>query len=146
MIMKKITKRKSPKIKINNHIKAFGEEQNGVITINKKKHRGDKAEEADTLYHELLHAKHPKMTEKETYKKTRKAMKEMSYAEKEKLAAKVRNKKIHYSSGSLKRKFKMGRGNVEPGAFLKKFNETKHQKKSISQSPSLRRIAIDGMV
>ncbi len=70
------------------------------------------------------------MTEKETYQKTAKAMKEMTFAEKEKLAAKVRTKANHYKQGAIKRKFKMGRGTVEPGAYIKKMNESKVHKKT----------------
>ena len=62
---------KKPKIVINNKIRAYGTEDDktGVIEINKKKHKGDKAELRDTIAHELYHFKHPKATEKKTYKK-----------------------------------------------------------------------------
>lgn len=61
------------KIKINNHLKAYGQEDDktGQIEINVKKHKGNKAELADTIKHELLHQKHPKMHEKTVYKKTK---------------------------------------------------------------------------
>jgi hypothetical protein len=63
---------KKPKIKVNNHMKAYGTEDDrtGVIEINKKKHKGDKSELKDTIAHELYHFKHPKATEKKTYKST----------------------------------------------------------------------------
>lgn len=124
----------------------FGNEENGKIQVNIRKHKGNIGELADTVKHELYHAKHPKASEKKTYAITRKAMKEMSYVEKQKLAAKVRNKKTHYAQGALKRKFKMGNHKVEPGEFIKKFNETRRQKRSSSKSISLRRISIDGLV
>lgn len=74
-------------------------------------------------------------------------MKEMSYGEKEKLAAKVRNKKIHYKQGSLKRRYKMGRGKVEPGVLLQKFNESKtHMKNRSAKGISKQRLGIMGLV
>lgn len=125
----------------------FGNEDGGKIQVNVKKHKGNKAELADTIFHEKYHAKHPKASEKKTYAVTRKAMKEMTYAEKEKLAAKVRNKKIHYSQGSLKRRYKMGRGKVEPGVLLQKFNEAKSKKKTQSaQRISKQRLSVMGLV
>jgi hypothetical protein len=142
----KIPKRKKPKIVVDNHIRAFGEEEGGKIKINIKKHKGDKAELADTLVHEIYHAKHPKATEKVTYKVTKRAMKEMSYAEKEKLVAKVRNKKNHYSQGAFKRKFKMGRVHLKVGDLISRMNESRPSDKKINSKPSLRRIAIDGMI
>lgn len=114
----------------------FGNEENGKIEINVRKHKGDKAELADTVFHEEFHAKHPKASERTTYKKTRKVMKELSYAEKEKLAAKVRMKKIHYKLGAAKRRHKISRSDkVEPGDMIRKNNESKP-----------RRIAVLGLV
>lgn len=140
-------RKKKPSIVINNRLKEFGNEEGGRIQINVKKHRGDKAELADTIFHERYHAKHPKATEKETYKKTHKAMKEMSYAEKEKLVAKVRTKSNHYKQGVLKRKFKMGRGTVEPGTYLRKLNESKAMRKSEpSKVLSKERLGIMGLI
>ena len=136
--MKKLPKRK--KIVVDNHIKAFGEEEGGKIKINVAKHKGDKKELADTVFHESYHAKHPKATEKKTYKVTRKAMKTMPLSEKDKLVAKVKG--IHQKQGALKRKFKMGCGKVEPGAFLKKYKELKTMKKSGSNE----RLGIMGLV
>lgn len=63
---------KKRRIKVNNKLNAFGQEddQTGTIEINKKKHKGDKQELADTILHEITHAKHPKMKEKNVYKST----------------------------------------------------------------------------
>ncbi len=47
---------------------------------------------ADTIFHELYHVKHPKATEKTTYKKTRQAIKKMGRKAKQKLYAKFPNK------------------------------------------------------
>lgn len=43
-----------------------------VIEINVKTHKGDKAELASTIKHEMMHVAHPKMHEKTVYKKTAK--------------------------------------------------------------------------
>lgn len=66
-------KRKKLKIKVDNKIRAFGEEDDktGQIKINVRKHKGDKAELADTIKHELIHLRSPKMHEKTVYKKTK---------------------------------------------------------------------------
>lgn len=144
--MKTITKRKSQKVKlkVNNRIRAYGEQEGKTITINLRKHKNDTSEIADTLTHEMYHVKHPKATEKKTYKVTRTAMKEMTYAEKEKLAAKVRNKKIHYSEGALKRKFKMGRGSVAPGEY---FNKSKQPvRKSVKSKQGNFRAGVMGLI
>lgn len=67
------------KIKVNNKLRdklgtLYGETDTdtGKIQINKKAHKGDKKELASTVKHEMLHAKHPKMLEKNVYKKSRK--------------------------------------------------------------------------
>lgn len=56
--------------------------------ITKKAHKYP--EVADTIYHEIYHSKHPKATEKTTYKKTRFAMKKLGKKAKQKLYAKFR--------------------------------------------------------
>lgn len=122
MIMKKI------KFKIDNRMKAYGTEQGGLITINKKKHKGDKAELANTILHEKLHVKHPQAKEKTIQKKAKVATENMSYAEKAKLIAKIRMKNIHRKEGVLKKKFKMAPGQVEPGAYISKVNEANSKK------------------
>lgn len=139
----KLPKRKK-KIVVDNHMKAFGEEEGGKIKINVRKHKGDKEELADTVYHESYHARHPKATEKVTYKVTRRAMKTMPLSEKEKLVAKVKSN--HYKSGALKRKFKMGRVHHKAGDFITRMNESKSSEKQTNSKPSLRRVAIDGLV
>ena len=139
----KLPKRKK-KVVIDNHIKAFGEEEGGKIKINVRKHKGDKKELADTIVHESYHAKHPKATEKTTYKVTRKVMKNMPVSEQDKLVARV--KANHYKSGALKRKFKMGRVHHKAGDFITRMNESKSSEKQTNSKPSLRRIAIDGMI
>ena len=138
----KLPKRKK-KIVVDNHMKSFGEEEGGKIKVNIKKHHGDKKELADTLVHELYHAAHQKATEKTTYKVTRKVMKNMPVSEQDKLVARV--KANHYKSGALKRKFKMGRVHHKAGDFIERMNESKSSQKQ-TKKPSLRRIAIDGMI
>ena len=63
--------RKKPKFKIDNCLDAYGEEDDktGIIKVNVKKHKGDKQELANTIKHELMHNRHPKMKEKTVYKK-----------------------------------------------------------------------------
>jgi len=62
-----------------------------VIKINKKLHKERPLhkkrypELADSILHETLHAKHPQMTEKETYKKTHKMIKKIGKKGKQKL-------------------------------------------------------------
>ena len=77
-----------------------------IIKINKKLHKARKnhpswvkknldgtANLADTLYHETLHIKHPKMSEKKVRQKTAKAMKSMSKSQKSKLYGKFKKTK-----------------------------------------------------
>jgi len=139
----KLLKRKK-NIVVDNHIKSFGEEEGGKIKINVSKHKGDKKELADTVFHESYHAKHPKATEKVTYKVTRKAMKNMPESEQDKLVSRVKG--VHYREGALKRKFKMGRVHHKAGDFITRMNESKSSSKQTNSKPSLRRIAVDGMV
>lgn len=52
-----------------------------------------------------------------------------------------------YKMGALKRKFKTGRADVEPGTFISKLNAMKSVPKAeAAQSPSLRKTAFMGMV
>lgn len=112
------------KIGVNNKLKgALGQmdPKTNVVEINVKAHKGNRAELASTIKHELMHVKHPKMTEKEVYKKTAKT--KIPPMEQTQLISKLRNKKLHYKQGSLKRRFKMDRSEkVEPGTFLTKRN------------------------
>ena len=86
------------RIKINNKMKWLGTAEKdksskkfGLIEINKKKHKGDKAELASTIKHEIMHIKHPNMTEAEIYKKTRKT--KLADGEIKKLLKVIKNKK-----------------------------------------------------
>lgn len=81
-----------PKIRINNRLKgSWGETTTApgrrpVIEINIRKHRTDKFKKrytlkeaiADTLVHETMHAKRPRMHEKTVYRNTAKVMRKMS--------------------------------------------------------------------
>lgn len=118
-------KKKKAKIVVDNKMKgSYGEEDpnTGKIRINVKAHKGDKAELASTVKHELLHAKHPKMTEKEVYKRTAKT--KIPYAEQQKLLAKLRNKKINYKMGAAKRRFKI-KGKTRVGDLITNMNAQK---------------------
>lgn len=139
--------KKKPKIVINNKMKAFGQTdvKTKVVEINKKKHKGDKKQLADTIKHELYHVKHPKATEKQTYKNTGK-LENMSNSEQNKLIAKLRMKKINYKGGAMKRKLKM-KGDLKAGDMISKMNEQKRSNiKSNNQPISKERLAIMGMV
>lgn len=125
-----VKKKKKPSLVVDNKIKAYGEEQGGKIKINLSKHKGNKSEIADTVYHESYHAKHPKATEKVTYQKTHAAMKEMSYNEKVSLANKVKMKNNHYAQGAAKRKLGITRHEkMTPGSLISKMNEQKVAKR-----------------
>jgi hypothetical protein len=122
-------KNRKYKIVINNKLKAFGQTdtKTKLIEINKKKHKGDKKQLADTVKHEIFHAKHPKATEKTTYKKTdiHSKKEEMKFLAKLK---NVKRKKLNYKKGALKRKFKMKSFEpVEPGSFIRKSQDLKRQ-------------------
>lgn len=122
--------KKKVKLSVNNKLKGAlgaaefkkGNIPTGKIQINVKKHKGDRAELASTIKHELMHVKHPKMTEKEVYKRTAKT--KIAPAEQTQLIAKLRSKKLNYKTGALKRKFKMDKSeSVEPGTFINKAKE-----------------------
>ena len=95
---------KKPIIKVNNHLKGdWGTTdtppgKRPLIQINLKKHKEDpfkkrytyKQSVADTMVHELMHARHPRMTEKTVYKKTARKMRSVSKAEVEKLYNKIK--------------------------------------------------------
>lgn len=111
------------------------DEKTGVIRINTgaKAHK-DKAELASTVKHELLHLRHPNMTEKQVYKRTAKT--KIPYAEQQKLLSKIRNKRMNYKMGAQKRKLKIKWGTkVEPGDIIKGANAN-----------TRKRVAIMGMV
>lgn len=120
------------KIVVNNKMKGGlgasefkkGNKPTGKIEINVKKHKGDKAELASTIKHELMHVKHPNMTEKEVYKRTAKT--KIAPEEQSKLIAKLKTKRLNYKTGALKRKYKISSSDkIEPGEFIRRANEAK---------------------
>lgn len=129
-------KKKNTKAKlvVNNKMKAFGQmdPKTNVVEVNLKKHKGDKIELANTIHHELLHVKHPDMSERDVKNKADRETDMMSPAEKQMLVAKVRNKKMHYKQGAMKRKFKMGRSETKPGDFISKMNQSKLTRKDVA--------------
>jgi predicted SprT family Zn-dependent metalloprotease len=145
------TKKKKPKIVINNKLKGalggsdfIGKKATGKIHINVKAHKGDKAELASTIKHEMMHVMKPKATEKQVYKATAKT--KISFAEQQKLIAKLRGKKLNYQSGAIKRKFKMGKVNSKPGDFISKMNESKINRVKNNQSVSKTKLEIMGLM
>ncbi len=91
--------------KVDNKMRSFGDfdEKTGKIRINKKMaknnpmhkrqikgRKGKYPELADTIYHEELHKKNPKLTEKQVYKKTKQAMKKLTPKVKKRLYAKYK--------------------------------------------------------
>lgn len=140
--------KKKYKIKINNKLKGdYGTEENGKIEINLKAHykkgKLDRKELASTVKHEIMHAKHPKMTEKQVYKKTQKT--KIPFSEQQKLISKLRNKKLNYKIGSMKRSLGMKKNKVEPGTFISKVNENKQITRT-KQPISKERLAVLGLV
>lgn len=144
---------KKIKLKVNNKLKGAlgssdfkkGNIPTGKIEINIKRHKGDKAELASTIKHEMYHVKHPKATEKETYKATAKT--KISPAEQTALLAKLRMKSLNYKSGAIKRKFKMGNTSTKAGDMITRMNEQKSSNiKRKSNNLSKRSVAIRGLV
>jgi hypothetical protein len=137
--------KKKVKIMVNNKMKgAFGRmnpDTNKVeinIIAHKKKGKIDKAELASTIKHELMHVTHPKMTEKQVYRRTAKT--KISPSEQSKLVSKLRSKAIHYKEGAMKRKFKLkATDRIEAGSYISKANEIK------SMNPR-KRTAFMGMI
>lgn len=139
--------KKKLKIKVNNKLREYGNEQGGKIEINVRKHRGDKAELADTIIHEMNHAKSPRASEKKIQQKTKIDMSKMSYAEKENLAKKLRHKSINYKLGAAKRRFKITSSDkVEPGDLIKRFKTQEPKTNSNSQGISREKLSIMGLV
>lgn len=146
-------KKKKPKMKVvvNNKIKAYGQvdvskkkrKKLTIIEVNKKKHKGNKAELADTIKHEMEHVKHPNASEKTIHAST---PAHMSQAEQDRLVAKLRMKKLNYKSGAAKRRFKMGPKQTNPGDLISKMNESKRPKNKPSKSISKTRLAIMGLM
>ncbi len=121
------------KIKVNNKEKGFGsfDEGKNLITINKKRHKGNKAELLDTIVHETMHAKHRKMKERTVRKVTAAMIEKMSPEEKRKHLAKVKMKALNYKSGALKRKYKMGAVDASPGDFISRMNDQSNFKSGV---------------
>lgn len=138
-------KKNKPKVIVNNKIKGFGQmnTKTNLIEVNKKKHKGDKAQLADTIKHELMHVKHPQMKEKQIQKKAD----IHSYAEQQRMVAKLRNKKSNYKGGAIKRKLKIKAGEkTEPGQFIRMANETKRETSNSPKSISKEKLSIMGLV
>ncbi len=93
------------------------------IEVNLKAHGKDRAELASTIKHELMHVKHPKMTEKQVYKMTAKT--KIPEQEQSKLIAKLRHKGLNYKMGAAKRKFKLGKVEMKPGELITNYNSQK---------------------
>jgi len=140
--------KKKVKIKINNHIKAYGQTdtKTNLVEINVKKHKGDKKQLADTVKHEIYHTKHPKATEKTVYKMTGK-LPNMTKEEETKWLAKLRAKKINYKGGVMKRKLHL-KGETKAGDMITKMNEIKRSKNitSYNKPLSIERLAMLGLI
>lgn len=85
------------------------------VEINVKAHKGNKAELASTVKHELMHVNHPKMTEKEVYKRTAKT--KISPSEQRQLL-----KKLGVSPGQ----------DLKPGDLITRANNQKENKNKLS--------------
>lgn len=117
--------KKMPKLKVDNKMKgSYGETElvnnkAKSIKINVKAHKGDKAELASTIKHELTHAKYPKMTEKEVYKRTAKT--KIPLAEQRQLLKKLKVKQDNYKQGAFKgRLTKYKNEKSVPGSLITK--------------------------
>lgn len=130
--LKKKTKKKI--IGVDNKMKgSYGETtlQKGkptIIKINVKKHNGNKVELADTIKHELMHAKHPKMSEKAVRKAVPKVI---SPAEQDRLIAKLQMKKLNYKVGVLKREMRVTHRKSAPGDLYNRAQEISREKLAI---------------
>lgn len=138
-------KKARPNITVNNKIPEYGTEQGGKIVVNVKKHKGNKAELIDTVKHELLHAKHPKAKEEVIRHKTKEAVREMSFAEKQSLVAKLRSKHNHYAQGVIKRKLQI-HGKTQPGSLISAMNEQKVARKPNQSSSSNFKLGVEGLI
>ncbi len=144
-------KNKKAKFVINNKMKGdFGAmtPKTNKIEINLKQHmkkgKLDKAELASTIKHELLHVKHPKMAEKEVYKKSAKT--KIPPMEQHKLLSKLRNRTRNYKVGALKRKFKLGRGDTKPGEFISKVTNSSPYAEGVKETVNPTQIGIRGLI
>lgn len=141
-------KKRRYKIVINNKLRGdYGamNPRTNKIEVNVKAHKGDMAELASTVKHEMLHVKSPQMTEKAVYKASAKT--KIPLMEQHKLIAKLRHKKLHYKQGAIKRRFKIKQGEkVEPGSFISKMNSQKAPHQGTIPTNPTERTAILGMV
>ncbi len=111
--------KKKIKLKVDNKMRgALGmmDPKTNKVRINVKAHKGDKRELASTIKHEMMHVTHPKMTERQVYKKTAKT--KIKPQEQSALLTKLHRKSVNYKVGGLKRKYKLGRGDQKPGTFI----------------------------
>ena len=80
--------KKKYSVKVDNRMKYFGETDTTkkTIKINKRKAKksGQKGELLDSIRHEVLHAKHPRKSEKRIQKMTERSTKRMSKRSKQK--------------------------------------------------------------
>lgn len=80
---------KKYRVKINNHSPYFGvtDTKAKTITINKKKSKktGQKGEVLDSIFHETLHAKHPKKSERKIEQMSARGEKKLTKKAKSKL-------------------------------------------------------------
>lgn len=114
------------------------------INVKARAHK-DKRELASTIKHELMHVKHPKMTEKEVYKKTAKT--KISESEQRDLLKKLHRATITGREGALRKKYKIAPGKVEPGAIFNKAKEMSRNEAQQSDGvPVVKRVAISGLV
>lgn len=120
-------KTKKSKVVVNNKMKCYGQmdTKTNLIEVNVKKHKNDKTELANTIHHEMLHVKYPKMKEKEVKDKADRDTVSMSQTEKDRLVAKIRMKKINYKSGAIKRKLHMSSSKTKPGDLIESSNKLK---------------------
>ncbi len=108
------------KIVINNKEKGFGsfDEKKNLITINRKRHKGNKSELLDTVVHEKVHARHRKMKEQTVRRVTAKMIAGMSPEQKRQHLAKLRMKSIDTKLTKLKKKYKMSQSESKPGDII----------------------------
>lgn len=81
------------KRKVDNKMHAYGDTdlEKKIIRVNKKKSKAKRAGEVlDTIVHEEMHRKHPKMHERTIRKETPRAIKKMGAKTKQKLYAMYR--------------------------------------------------------
>lgn len=139
--------KKKAKIVVNNKLKrSFGamNPKTNKIEINLKAHKGDKKELASTIKHEILHVKHPKMTEKEVYKRSAKT--KISEVEQNRLLSQLKTKTRHYREGAAKKKYKLSR-DFKPGELFNKAKENQSEyAKGLTEETNKTQVAIRGLV